>query len=42
MEVYQELKAKLFSGSGIPEVEFQEWTRETLKLMERTGPEAPG
>ena len=36
MEVYR-IKAKLFRAR-YPEVEFQEWTRETLKLMERTGP----
>ena len=36
MEVYR-IKAKLFRAR-YPEVEFQEWDRNTLKLMERSGP----
>ena len=36
MEVYR-LKAKLFREK-YPDVEFQEWDRETFKLMERNGP----
>lgn len=36
MEVYR-IKAKLFRAR-YPNVEFQEWDRETLKLMERSGP----
>ena len=36
MEVYR-IKAKLFRAR-YPDIQFQEWTRETLKLMERSGP----
>jgi hypothetical protein len=36
MEVFR-LKAKLFREK-YPDVEFQEWDRETFKLMERSGP----